>query len=102
MLLAWYATVRHDLMASPEGRGGHGPAASGPVLDDVRSGAGMGGASFQVSVPDRPRGRGRAPALPPPPPPRRRATPHTPSPTPQHHRPPPTHPPPTTTTQPLS
>src|SRR5438445_10606717 len=63
MLLAWYATLRHDLMGAPEGRGGHGPAASGPVLDDVRSGAGMGGAAFQVSVPDRPRDRGRGARL---------------------------------------
>src|SRR6266705_3462353 len=55
MLLAWYAAVRHDLMAAREGRGGHGPAASGPVLDDVRSGAGMGGAALQVSLPDRAR-----------------------------------------------
>src|SRR5437773_352335 len=54
MLLAWYAAVRHDLMAAREGRSGHGPAASGPVLDDVRSGAGMGGAALQVSLPDIP------------------------------------------------
>src|SRR5436190_19846358 len=63
MLLAWYAAVRHDLMAAREGRGGHGPAASGPVLDDVRSGAGMGGAALQVSLPDRARDRGRGARL---------------------------------------
>src|SRR6058998_3594448 len=63
MLLAWYAAVRHDLMTAPEGRGGHGPAASGPVLDDVRSGAGMGGAALQISLPDRARDRGRAARL---------------------------------------
>src|SRR6266705_6778665 len=59
MLLAWYAAVRHDLMTAPEGRGGHGPAAGGPVLDDVRSGAGMGGAALQVPLPDRAGDRGR-------------------------------------------
>ena len=62
MLLAWYATVRHDLMAAPEG-GGHGSAASGRVLDDVRSGARVGGPAFQISVSDRPRDRGRGARL---------------------------------------
>src|ERR1044072_1847545 len=62
MLLAWYAIVRHDLMAAPEG-GGHGSAASGRLLDDVRSGARVGGPAFQISVPDRPRDRGRGARL---------------------------------------
>src|SRR2546421_255190 len=49
-------------MAAPEG-GGHGSAASGRVLDDVRSGARVGGPAFQISVSDRPRDRGRGARL---------------------------------------
>src|SRR5258706_13385502 len=62
MPMAWCTSVRHDLMAAPEG-GGHGPAASGPVLDDVRRGAGMGGAALQIPVPDRAGDRGRSARL---------------------------------------